>query len=138
MRFASEIRLDHAPRQRGEVERWRKPKFAARAGRVADQQRRIDRAEECRVDANANAIGIALHADFVGAGAGPIQRDVDGGERGRREVADARRDAGRKHVVVAVLTRGHRSHRGDVVGRVAEVALRIEVAERDRLLASQV
>ena len=58
-------------------------------------------------------------------------------ERGARVVADARCLSGREHEIAALSRGGHRRHRGDVIRRVAEIAARIEIAERDRFLAPE-
>ena len=50
------------------------------------------------------------------------------------QLADRVRLAGRDHVVVGLVLLQHHPHGLDVVARVAPVARRVEVAERDAVL----
>ena len=101
----------------GEVDLGLPAQDLVRLGRVTDQKVDLGRAQEALVDDD-----VLL----------PVE--ADGLEGQAAELADLVRLAGRDDVVAGLVLLQHQPHGADVVGGVAPVTLRVEVAERQLLV----
>src|SRR5207247_2532611 len=100
----------------GEVYRRLPSKLSARLRAVADEMLHLGRPNQARVEPNVLA---------------PIEARVTEGDL--YEIADGVADAGRDYVVVSSFLLEHEPHRHHVIAGKAPVAMRIEIAERQRV-----
>src|ERR1700733_13909101 len=132
-----EVGLHHLIHQLVERHAMPPAELVVRLARVSDQGLDFGRTEIARIDRDEHLAGFLIQSLLVGALTFPDDGAADTGERLFDELAHRMRFPGGEHIIVGLVLLHDPPHAFDIVAGVAPIALRVEIAEKQRRLQAE-